>query len=82
LLILDIHFGIGETGLDILPYIKQICSDYTNYTFNRHGTRYGQSVTNLAGDMIFDFISKPVTETELIIKIKKALLSIDSLGIK
>jgi len=82
LLILDIHFGIGETGLDILPYIKQTAPTIQIILLTAMERVYGQSVTNLAGDMIFDFISKPVTETELIIKIKKALLSIDSIGDK
>jgi FixJ family two-component response regulator len=82
LLILDIHFGIGETGLDILPYIKQTAPTIQIILLTAMERVYGQSVTQLAGDMIFDFISKPVTETELVIKIKKALNSIDSIGDK
>ncbi|MDD5021408.1 MAG: response regulator [Endomicrobiaceae bacterium] len=82
LLILDIHFGIGETGLDILPYIKQTAPTIQIILLTAMERIYGQSVTNLAGDMIFDFISKPVTETELVIKIKKALNSIDAVGDK
>ena len=82
LLILDIHFGIGETGLDILPYIKQTAPSIQIILLTAMERVYGQSVTHLAGDMIFDFMSKPVTETELVIKIKKALISIDSIGDK
>ncbi len=82
LLILDIHFGIGETGLDILPYIKQTAPAVQIILLTAMERVYGQSVANLAGDAIFDFISKPVTETELIIKIKKALNAVDSVSDK
>ena len=74
-LILDIHFGIGETGLDILPYIKSTSQMTQIILLTAMERAYGQSVTESAGDMIFDFMSKPVTETELIIKIKKALVN-------
>ena len=74
-LILDIHFGIGETGLDILPYIKSTSQMTQIILLTAMEKAYGQSVTESAGDMIFDFMSKPVTETELVIKIKKALVS-------
>ena len=74
-LILDIHFGIGETGLDILPYIKSTSQMTQIILLTAMEKAYGQSVTESAGDMIFDFMSKPVTETELVIKIKKALAS-------
>lgn len=75
LLILDIHFGVGETGIDILPYIKQTAPHLQVILLSAMEKTYGESVTEVAGDMIFDFMSKPVTETELIIKIKKALNS-------
>ena len=73
LLILDIHFGVGETGIDILPFIKQTAPSLQVILLSAMEKTYGESVTEVAGDMIFDFMSKPVTETELIIKIKKAL---------
>lgn len=79
LLILDIHFGIGETGIDILPYIKNTAPVLQVILLTAMEKTYGQSVTDLAGDLIFDFMSKPVTETELIIKIKKALNNKDVL---
>ena len=71
LLILDIHFGIGETGIDILPYLKQTAPLLQIILLSAMEKTYGQSVTDLAGDLIFDFMSKPVTETELVIKVKK-----------
>ena len=73
LLILDIHFGLGETGIDILPFIKQTAPALQVILLSAMEKTYGESVTEVAGDMIFDFMSKPVTETELIVKIKKAL---------
>ena len=73
LLILDIHFGVGETGIDILPFIKQTAPSLQVILLSAMEKTYGESVTEVAGDMIFDFMSKPVTETELIIKVKKAL---------
>lgn len=79
LLILDIHFGIGETGIDILPYIKSTAPLLQVILLTAMEKTYGQSVTDLTGDLIFDFMSKPVTETELIIKIKKALSNKDVL---
>ncbi|MDD2524352.1 MAG: response regulator [Endomicrobiaceae bacterium] len=82
LLILDIHFGIGETGIDILPYIKNTAPLLQVILLTAMEKTYGQSVTDLTGDLIFDFMSKPVTETELIIKIKKALNNKDILGDK
>lgn len=75
LLILDIHFGIGETGIDILPYLKQTAPLMQIILLSAMEKTYGESVTDLAGDLIFDFMSKPVTETELVIKVKKALSS-------
>lgn len=75
LLILDIHFGVGETGIDILPFIKQTSPSLQIILLSAMEKTYGESVTETAGDLIFDFMSKPVTETELIIKIKKALKS-------
>lgn len=75
LLILDIHFGIGETGIDILPYLKQTAPLMQVILLSAMEKTYGESVTDLAGDLIFDFMSKPVTETELVIKVKKALSS-------
>ncbi len=75
LLILDIHFGVGETGIDILPFIKQTAPSLQIILLSAMEKTYGQSVTDVAGEYIFDFMSKPVTETELIIKIKKALNS-------
>ena len=75
LLILDIHFGIGETGIDILPYLKQTAPLLQIILLSAMEKTYGQSVTDLAGDLILDFMSKPVTETELIVKIKKAFNS-------
>ncbi len=75
LLILDIHFGIGETGIDILPYLKQTAPLLQIILLSAMEKTYGQSVTDLAGDLIFDFMSKPVTETELVIKVKKAFNS-------
>lgn len=82
LLILDIHFGIGETGIDILPYIKSTAPLLQVILLTAMEKTYGQSVTDLTGDLIFDFMSKPVTETELIIKIKKALNNKDALADK
>ena len=78
LLILDIHFGVGETGIDILPFIKQTAPSVQVILLSAMEKTYGESVTEVAGDMIFDFMSKPVTETELIVKIKKALKSQES----
>ena len=78
LLILDIHFGVGETGIDILPFIKQTAPSLQIILLSAMEKTYGESVTEVAGDMIFDFMSKPVTETELIIKIKKALKTQES----
>ena len=73
LLILDIHFGVGETGIDILPFIKQTAPSVQVILLSAMEKTYGESVTEVAGDMIFDFMSKPVTETELIVKVRKAL---------
>lgn len=73
LLILDIHFGVGETGIDILPFIKETAPTIQIILLSAMEKTYGQSVTDVAGEYIFDFMSKPVTETELIIKVKKAL---------
>ena len=73
LLILDIHFGVGETGIDILPFIKQTAPSVQVILLSAMEETYGESVTEVAGDMIFDFMSKPVTETELIVKVRKAL---------
>ena len=78
LLILDIHFGVGETGIDILPFIKQTAPSVQVILLSAMEKTYGESVTEVAGDMIFDFMSKPVTETELIIKVKKALRAQES----
>ncbi len=78
LLILDIHFGLGETGIDILPFIKQTAPSVQVILLSAMEKTYGESVTEVAGDMIFDFMSKPVTETELIVKIKKALRAQES----
>jgi len=78
LLILDIHFGVGETGIDILPFIKQTSPSLQVILLSAMEKTYGESVTEVAGDMIFDFMSKPVTETELIIKVKKALKTQES----
>jgi len=78
LLILDIHFGIGETGIDILPFIKQTAPSLQVILLSAMEKTYGESVTEVAGDLIFDFMSKPVTETELIIKVKKALKTQES----
>ncbi|MCL2484755.1 MAG: response regulator [Endomicrobia bacterium] len=77
LLILDIHFGMGETGLDILPDIKKYSPSLPVILLSAMEKTYGQEVSEKAGDYIIDFMSKPVTETELIIKIKKALNSKD-----
>ena len=77
LLVLDIHFGMGETGLDILPDIKRYSPSLPVILLSAMEKTYGQAVTERAGDYIIDFMSKPVTETELIIKIKKALNSND-----
>lgn len=79
LLILDIHFGVGETGIDILPFIKQTAPSLQVILLSAMEKTYGESVTEVAGDMIFDFMSKPVTETELIVKVKKALKSQENL---
>ena len=78
LLILDIHFGVGETGIDILPFIKQTAPSLQVILLSAMEKTYGESVTEVAGDMIFDFMSKPVTETELIVKVKKALRAQES----
>jgi FixJ family two-component response regulator len=78
LLILDIHFGVGETGIDILPFIKQTAPSLQVILLSAMEKTYGESVTEVAGDMIFDFMSKPVTETELIVKVKKALKAQES----
>ncbi len=75
LLILDIHFGVGETGIDILPFVKETAPSIQIILLSAMEKTYGQSVTDVAGEYIFDFMSKPVTETELIIKVKKALSS-------
>ena len=77
LLILDIHFGIGETGLDILPDIKKYAPLLPVILLSAMEKTYGQAVTEKAGDYIIDFMSKPVTETELVIKVTKALNSKD-----
>ncbi len=77
LLILDIHFGMGETGLDILPDIKKFSPTLPVILLSAMEKTYGQAVTEKAGDYIIDFMSKPVTETELVIKITKALKSRD-----
>jgi FixJ family two-component response regulator len=73
LLILDIYFGFGETGIDILPNIKEFSPNLPIILLSAMEKNYGQKITDIAGDYIIDFISKPATETELIIKIKKAL---------
>ncbi|MCL2388750.1 MAG: response regulator [Elusimicrobia bacterium] len=73
LLILDIHFGIGETGIDILPDIKKFAPSLPVILLSSMEKTYGEAVTSVAGEYITDFISKPVTATELIIKIKKTL---------
>ncbi len=73
LLILDIHFGLGETGLDILPDINKYSPSLPVILLSAMEKTYGQAVTEKAGEYITDFISKPATETELIVKIKKAL---------
>ncbi len=78
LLILDIHFGVGETGIDILPFIKQTAPSVQVILLSAMEKTYGESVTEVAGDLIFDFMSKPVTETELIVKVKKALRAQES----
>ena len=78
LLILDIHFGVGETGIDILPFIKQTAPSVQVILLSAMEKTYGESVTEVAGDMIFDFMSKPVTETELIVKVRKALRAQES----
>ncbi|MDR1195105.1 MAG: response regulator [Endomicrobium sp.] len=77
LLILDIHFGLGETGLDILPDIKKYAPTLPVILLSAMEKTYGQAVTDSAGEYIIDFMSKPVTETELVIKVKKALNSKD-----
>ena len=77
LLILDIHFGMGETGLDILPDIKKYSPMLPVILLSAMEKTYGQEVTEKAGDYIIDFMSKPVTETELVIKVAKALNSKD-----
>ena len=79
---MDIHFGIGETGLDILPYIKSTSQMTQVILLTAMERAYGQSVTENAGDLIFDFMSKPVTETELVIKIKKAMASNNAIADK
>ena len=78
LLILDIHFGVGETGIDVLPFIKQTAPSLQVILLSAMEKTYGESVTEVAGDLIFDFMSKPVTETELIVKVRKALNSHES----
>ncbi|MDR1942135.1 MAG: response regulator [Endomicrobium sp.] len=81
LLILDIHFGMGETGLDILPDIKKYSPSLPVILLSAMEKTYGQEVTQKAGDYIIDFMSKPATETELVVKINKALNSVsDSSG--
>ncbi|MDR2425765.1 MAG: response regulator [Endomicrobium sp.] len=77
LLILDIHFGLGETGLDILPDIKKYAPSLPVILLSAMEKTYGHAVTDFAGEYIIDFMSKPVTETELVIKVKKALNSKD-----
>ncbi|MCL2143933.1 MAG: response regulator [Endomicrobia bacterium] len=77
LLILDIHFGLGETGLDILPDIKKYAPGLPVILLSAMEKTYGNAVTESAGEYIIDFMSKPVTETELVIKVKKALNSKD-----
>jgi FixJ family two-component response regulator len=72
-LILDIHFGFGETGIDILPDIKKYSPNLPIILLSAMEKIYGQKIMEKAGDYIADFISKPATETEIIIKIKKAL---------
>ena len=72
LLILDIYFGFGETGIDILP-LKELSPNLPIILLSALGKKYGSEITNIAGEYIIDFISKPATDTELIIKIKKAL---------
>jgi FixJ family two-component response regulator len=77
LLILDIHFGLGETGLDILPDIKKYAPELPVILLSAMEKTYGQAVTDFAGEYIIDFMSKPVTETEVAVKVKKALNSRD-----
>lgn len=77
LLILDIHFGMGETGLDILPDLKKYSPALPIILLSAMEKTYGQAVTEKAGEYIIDFMSKPVTETELVIKVTKALNSRD-----
>ena len=74
-MILDIHFGVGETGIDILPFIKQTSPSLQVILLSAMEKTYGKSITEIVGDLIFDFVSKPVTETELILKVRKALNS-------
>jgi FixJ family two-component response regulator len=71
LLILDIHFGFGETGIDILPDIKKYSPNLPVILLSAMEKFYGQDITEKAGNFIIDFISKPATETEIVIKIKK-----------
>ncbi|MDR1417880.1 MAG: response regulator [Endomicrobium sp.] len=78
LLILDIYFGFGETGIDILPTIKKFSPNLQIILLSAMEKNYGQKITDIAGEYIIDFVSKPATETELIIKIKKALTNKDS----
>ena len=77
LLILDIHFGMGETGIDILPDIKKYAPAMPVILLSAMEKTYGGAVTEIAGEYIIDFMSKPVTETELVIKVRKALNSKD-----
>ena len=56
-----------------LPFIKQTAPSVQVILLSAMEKTYGESVTEVAGDMIFDFMSKPVTETELIVKVRKAL---------
>jgi hypothetical protein len=68
---------MGETGLDILPDIKKYSPSLPVMLLSAMEKTYGQEVTEKAGDYIIDFMSKPVTETELVIKVSKALRSGD-----
>ena len=56
-----------------MPFIKQTAPSVQVILLSAMEKTYGESVTEVAGDMIFDFMSKPVTETELIVKVRKAL---------
>ena len=48
LLILDIHFGVGETGIDILPFIKQTAPSLQIILLSAMEKTYGESVTEVA----------------------------------